>query len=124
MSFADAVARALRTAKNLTGLEVVYRRGSDAVPLKATKTRPAVDQDRAEGVTIDADAADWLIEAADLVIDGKRTKPAERDLIEYLAGSVKETYRVMPTTGESHYEPVDPWNLSWRVHTKLVQRDE
>jgi hypothetical protein len=126
MGVPQAVARALRAAKNLTGLDVLYWRGDESIPLRATKTQRTGATESDEAVSLDANQADWLVEAADLVIDGRRTEPAERDLVEYLDLTTKarELWRVVAPIGDRHFEPVDPWQNTWRVHTERVNRDD
>jgi hypothetical protein len=98
---------------------VVYDRGGQTVTLDATFGRTDAERVDENGVGIREEIVDFLVTAADLVIDGAAVLPKRGDAIRYTDGAVEKTYEVM-TVGEGHYRPADPFGTMLRIHTKLI----
>lgn len=96
---------------------VVYSRGADSVELAATRGASDVEEVDETGGYLKTEAADWIIRAADLVLDGSAVRPARGDRITH-AGRV---YEVMPFGGEPEWRWADRSQLCMRIHTKLVE---
>jgi hypothetical protein len=62
---------------------------------------------------------DYLLKAADLVIDGSAVLPQVGDWFEEVFGDEATRVRVMPYESEPHYRYSDPQRTELRVHTKL-----
>ena len=100
--------------------EVTYRRGVDAVVVKATIGRTLFEQDDGAGVTVCMQVRDYLIDTADLVLASEPTLPAKGDRIEEIDAGQKHTYEVLPLGGEQHWRYSDPYRRTLRIHTKLI----
>jgi len=122
MSLATAVAAAVKTAKRIAGVTVVYRRGADSVVLeKAIKTNVSVPIQRDGGLTTEVERTDWIIQADELVLNETEIEPAEGDQLDQIGGSKTLTYEAMPIGTERCFKPLDPHGTAWRVHTKLIK---
>lgn len=100
--------------------EVTYRRGADAVVVKATIGRTLFEQDDGAGVIVRVQVRDYLIDTADLVLAGTPTLPAKGDRIEEFYAGQKHTYEVLPLGGEQHWRYSDLYRRTLRIHTKLI----
>lgn len=112
----DAAAQA---TKKLAGLTVTYTRGAATVDIVArvgmSKTEIA-DQD---GTSFEIKVRDWIVDAADLVLDAETVTPRRGDTItETVAGMVR-VYEVLPVAGEETHRYSDATGKRWRIHTKL-----
>ncbi len=104
--------------------EVTYRRGMDAVVVKATIGRTLFEQDDGAGVIVRMQVRDYLIDTADLVLAGEQTLPAKGDRIEEIDAGLKHTYEVLSLGGEQHWRYSDPYRRTLRIHTKLIETEE
>ncbi len=104
--------------------EVTYRRGADAVAVKATIGRTLFEQDDGAGVTVRVQVRDYLIDTVDLVLAGNQTLPAKGDRIEEIDAGQKHTYEVLSLGGEQHWRYSDPYRRTLRIHTKLIETEE
>jgi hypothetical protein len=104
--------------------EVTYRRGMDAVAVKATIGRTMFEQDDGAGVIVRMQVRDYLIDTADLVLASEPTLPAKGDRIEEIDAGQKHTYEVLPLGGEQHWRYSDPYRRTLRIHTKLIETEE
>ena len=112
-----------RAATQIAGIPVEYRRGADAIQIQAKKLLATVDVDSGDGTIITAQRVDWIGATDDLVFEGEVTEPAAGDKVVELLGSKERTYEVMPVGTESHFEPEDPYQNEWRIHSKLTQTE-
>ena len=104
--------------------EVTYRRGANAVVVKATIGRTVFEQDDGAGVIIRTQVRDYLILAADLVLAGQKTLPEKGDQIEETDAGQKFVYEVLPLGGEQHWRYSDPYRRTLRIHTKLIATED
>jgi hypothetical protein len=100
---------------------VTYRRGDQNVQVQATIGRTIFRLDAPSdgfGVTTRYVSRDYLIRAADLVLNGEQTLPQRGDQIVELNGV---THEVMgPGSGEPDWRFSDPQRLTLRIHTKEI----
>jgi hypothetical protein len=104
--------------------EVTYRRGANAVVVKATIGRTLFEQDDGAGVIIRTQVRDYLIDTADLVLAGQPTLPEKGDRVEETDAGKKYVYEVLPLGSEPHWRYSDPYRRTLRIHTKLVATEE
>ncbi|HOQ06010.1 MAG TPA: hypothetical protein PKY88_12445 [Anaerohalosphaeraceae bacterium] len=97
--------------------EVTYQRGAESVPVLATFGKTTYEVEEAEGVTVGAEVVDFLIAAADLVIQDQPIRPQYGDQI-IVAG--QGTYEVLDLPGAGCYRYSDPYQMTFRIHTKLI----
>ncbi len=105
-----------------TAESVVYWRGAAFVTLSASVGQTEQDVQDTDGFTIANTSIDWLITAADLVLDGETVLPEIGDLIKHTYESKTFTYKVLTIDGgERHWRHTEQITKTMlRVHTKLV----
>jgi hypothetical protein len=96
------------------GTTVTYKRSLSSVSITATKARPirSLDTDQAH---IEASEQDWIVTAADLVLDSTTILPARGDIIQV---STTEKYRVLGDSATPAYAPHDEYGVMLRIHSK------
>ncbi len=104
--------------------EVAYLRGVDSVTVRATVGRTIFEQDDGTGVIVRTEVRDYLIDTADLVLDGQPALPERGDRIEEIKAGRKFTYEVMPLGTEPHWRYSDPYRTTLRVHTKHIATED
>ena len=104
--------------KSHAGRSVTYRRGGDSVTVTATIGRTEFELDDEFGVLRKIESRDFLISAADLVLNSVTVLPERGDEIDETQGSVTYTYEVMAPGKEPHYRFSDPYRRTLRIHTK------
>lgn len=67
--------------KTHASTEVIYVRGGDQVPVKATIGKTEFEIDGGSGVVLRIQSRDFLVHTADLVLGGTETLPVAGDLI-------------------------------------------
>lgn len=100
------------------------RDGAGLCRLQAVAGNRPLRQVDAYGATLLSwEYTDWLILAADLVLQGQGTLPEPGDRIEeQRAGGRTRIYEVMAPGGEPVYRWCDSDHKHLRVHSKLVER--
>lgn len=106
--------------KTHAAVDVVYVRGIESVPVKATigKTEFAIED--GSGAILRIQSRDFLIQAADLEFGGVPVLPVAGDQIRETHGSRTFVYEVMAPGSEPHYRFSDPFRKLLRIHTKHV----
>jgi len=104
--------------KTHAGRTVTYRRGTDTVAVTATIGRTEFEVDDEFGVLRKIESRDFLILAADLVLNGQAVLPERGDEIDETQGGVTYTYEVMAPGKEPHFRYSDPYRKTLRIHTK------
>ena len=99
---------------------VAYSRGVDSVALAATIGRTEFEDADEYGVIHRTEARDYLVLAADLVLDGAQVLPVAGDLIKETAGEQTLIYEVMSLGREPPYRYSDPYRQTLRIHTKHI----
>ncbi|NQU26444.1 MAG: hypothetical protein HQ567_34595 [Candidatus Nealsonbacteria bacterium] len=100
---------------------IVYRRDQQTVEIDAQKLSVAVELDRGDGVTVEAQRTDWIVAIENLILDGQPVTPLEGDRIEQQMGTKTFVYEVIPLGTDSHCRPAGPYGHDWRIHSKLVE---
>ena len=99
---------------------VTYRRGQSSVSLQATIGRTEFEITGEFGVVEKAESRDFLIQAADLSLDGVATQPKRGDQIHETQGNTTFIYEVMAPGKEPHWRYSDQYRKVLRVHTKQI----
>ena len=115
-----AGARATRTALTYTRPGAVA--STDLMGTQGKKLFKIQDPDQP---AVMVETVDFLILAADLVIDGNVTEPMEDDYITRIQGGKKNIYRVLSPGGdEPIFEYSDTGRTMLRVHTKFYDQED
>ena len=100
---------------------VAYRRGADEVTVQATIGRTLLKLDDGYGgVRMEWTDRDFLIHAADLVLDGEPSLPERGDLIRETQGTRTFVYEVMAPGKEPPWRWSDVFRKVLRIHTKQI----
>lgn len=102
--------------KSSASSSAIYHRGAVSCPLGATFGRRETIVEAA-GIVEQHEQWDFVITAADLVLEGVASLPRSGDWIE-VAG---RKYEVLPLPGQDCFRPCDPFGTQLRIHTKQVQ---
>jgi len=97
--------------------EVTYQRGTDSVTVLATFGKTTYEVEASEGITVGAEVVDFLIAASELIIQEQPIQPKFGDQI-LVAG--QGTYEVLDLPGAGCWRYSDPYQMTFRIHTKLV----
>lgn len=119
MAFSQALINAVRTARQVAGVAVTYRRGEASVELTAVVGQTPTERDDGTGTIVRSTVRDYLIAVSDLVLSGEVTTPQRGDRIEEPSGHV---YEVMPVGSEPAWRYSGPGRDVFRVHTRLIDR--
>lgn len=95
-----------------------YRRSSYSVSLAATKGRSTHAITDSQGFLINEESDDFLIAAADLIINGSAVEPAAGDWI--VEGSSGSTYEVTGVAGGPAWRWADSYRKRYRIHVKYL----
>ena len=90
------------------------------VELLATIGRTEFEQVDEFGIVHKLQSRDFLIRAADLVLNSELTLPKAGDRIRETVGAQTFVYEVMAPGGEPPWRYSDPYRKTLRVHTKHV----
>lgn len=99
---------------------VTYQRGESAVELAATVGRTLFETANEFGIVERTESRDFLIAAADLVLDGQSAQPRRGDRIREPSGGQVFVYEVMAPGNEPCWRFSDPYRRTLRIHTKQV----
>lgn len=97
--------------------EVIYQRGAESVPVLATFGKTTYEVKEAEGITVGAEVVDFLITAANLVLQDEPIQPRYGDQIIV---SGQGTYEVLDLPGDGCFRYSDPYQMTFRIHTKRI----
>lgn len=103
---------------------VTYQRGTKSVELAATIGRTVFEQTDEYGIVHKTESRDFLIGAADLVIDGVRVTPKAGDRIHENTDQQTLVYEVMAPGSEPPWKYCDSYRRTLRIHTKLIGTEE
>lgn len=101
----------------------VTERASYVVALLATIGKTEFEQADEFGVVHRLQSRDFLIRAADLVLNGELTLPKAGDRIRETVGAQTFVYEVLAPGGEPPWRYSDPYRKTLRVHTKHVSTE-
>lgn len=100
---------------------VTYRRGSESVVLtgKAWVGRTVFSRvPRDGGAAVVFGDRDYLIPAADLVVEGKRFEPERGHQVVEVIDGTERTFELISPAGEPAWRWADPGRTFYRVHTQ------
>jgi len=100
--------------------KVTYQRDTSTAEIDATIGRTEFEVDNGHGVLEHVASRDYLIPAADLVLDGSQTLPQAGDRIRETDANQTFVYEVMAPADEPPWRYSDPYRKTLRVHTKHV----
>lgn len=110
-----------KVRKDHASRTVTYKRGADEVELEATKGASPHSSKDQYGFAYRVKSVDWLLTAADLILDGSETTPQRGDIIEEVIDGTTFTYEVMPFGEDPEWRWSDvPAHTTMRVHTKEI----
>ena len=115
---ADGVANLHVHRKAHMSSPVVYSRGAASVTVSATVGRTVFEAEDDSGSITRVTVRDFILTAADLVLDGSAAEPQAGDEIRETVGSTVFVHEVMPVPGEGVWRWSDPHRVALRVHTK------
>lgn len=122
MSLRDFVRDALEVVRDVAGEDVVYTDGLHSVSLKAIPGNASNTVSTVQALSVVADEHDWLIQVADLVLNGAPAIPRKGAQIAIERDGRTLTYQVTPKGTEQPYR-LDPTGSLYRIRTKLVNRE-
>lgn len=99
---------------------VVYARGAEEVTLNATIGQTEFEEQDRDGFVQRTQSRDFIVLAADLIIDSVVVTPEKGDLIRETTGSTVRTFEVLPFGDSPLWRWSDPHRTAIRVHTKHV----
>jgi hypothetical protein len=100
---------------------VVYHRGADSIAVQATIGRTLLKlNDSYGGVRMQWTDRDFLIQAADLVLNGSTLTPERGDRITETVGLNMSVFEVMAYGGEPPWRYSDPFGKLLRIHAKFI----
>lgn len=104
---------------------VVYKRGANSVSVSAAPGSTDFPVDSETAVLETYESRDWMIKAADLILDGSTVLPEPGDQVRDTQGATVYVYEVMAPAGEQHYRFADdPYRRMLRIHTKLAGTED
>ena len=106
--------------KTHASVDVVYERGVEQVPVKATIGKTEFELDDGSGVVVRIQSRDYLIHTADLQLSGRPALPVAGDRIRETQGGTTFVYQVIAPGNEPHYRSSDTFRTLLRIHTKHV----
>lgn len=119
-AFDDDFAAADAQFAEAFGGDVTYVRGSSETTVTATATLHDYEVTDVRGAIETIRSRDYVIEAADLMIDGEPIEPRSRDRIkETIAGTI-EVFQAMPLGKRPVAEHTDASHTAWLIHTKHI----
>jgi hypothetical protein len=98
---------------------VTYQRGNNTVDVQATIGRTIFRTDDGYGAAVRTESRDFLITAADLVIDGAAVLPERGDQIRETVDAQVFIYEVLAPGDEQHFRYSDQYRRTLRIHTKF-----
>lgn len=100
---------------------VTYARGESTVDIQATMGAVTfVETDDDGGIIGQIESREFIIRAADLVLDSTVTLPRAGDTITHNDGSTSRVFRVTSPGGEPPFKYSDPLQRTLRIHTKYA----
>lgn len=108
---------------HMTQTVLYVRDGENAsytVELLATIGRTEFEQADEFGIVHKLQSRDFLIRAADLVLNSALTLPKAGDRIRETVGAQTFVYEVMAPGGEPPWRYSDPYRQTLRIHTKHI----
>lgn len=112
-----------RTQRKHCASDVTYQRNDSAIAVRATRGRSEWEVTDEIGVLTRAESRDFLIDVADLVIDGEPAEPAvgDRVLDSVVPDDDSGVYEVAaPASGLPPWKWADEHRITYRIHAKYI----
>jgi hypothetical protein len=106
--------------KSSHGRTVTYQRGESSISVVARFARIDTTIDESSGLEVRTCDQAWLIDAADLEIDGVATKPTRGDRIIIGDASDGKVYEVAAVPGLDCWRWSDSYQKTYHIHTKSI----
>jgi hypothetical protein len=103
---------------------VTYVRGDKSVALSATVGKTTFEVDDGYGVLVRHESRDFLILAADLVLNDTSVLPQRGDRIRETQGATTFIYEVTAPGKEPCWRYSDPYRKTLRIHTMQIESGE
>ena len=108
--------------KNNVGQSVTYRRGAYSVVVSATLGESSHDIVTPAGIVVEVHSRDFLIDVADLVLNGVQATPERGDTIEHVdSQGLTVTHELMSLSNQPAWKYSDPYRLKYRIHTERIK---
>jgi len=104
---------------NVSG-DVIYRRGATTVTVSAVRGATQFEEGDDFGRLLRREIRDFLIEAADLVLDSVLIQPERGDQIIFTEAGFTWTYEVAGPGNEPPWRWSDRHHTQIRIHTKFT----
>ncbi len=102
---------------------VLYQRGTSSVEVLATIGKTMFEVDSGQGILERVESRDFLVLAADLVLDAQATLPQAGDQIRETQGTRTFVYEVMAPGSEPAWRYSDAFRKTLRIHTKQIDTE-
>ena len=102
---------------------VEYVRGAQSAELPATVGKTTFEVDDGYGVLVRYESRDFLVQAADLVLDAAPVLPQRGDRIRETQGQQVFVYEVTAPGKEPCWRYSDPYRQTLRIHSKQVETE-
>lgn len=120
-AIAGAIAGLLQAVSSAAGVAVSYRRGNlTPAVLTAIPSRRPYEVVHMDGTVSQAQARDYILASAILVIEGQQVEPAPGDKIDETINGDLTTFEVMAVGAEKCFDYSDAAKTMIRIHTKQV----
>lgn len=98
-----------------------YRRGDRAVTVRAAVGRTNHEYDRGDGLIVRVESRDYLVDVADLALNGVPVEPQDGDQVVDADGAGREVaYEVAAVAGGPCFRFTDGYRRRFRIHTKFA----
>lgn len=121
----NVLAVGLQAGLSLAATSLTYTQGDNTIAdLEGTQGSTDWRTTDSDGFPLRKTSVDWLVKAADLVIEEVAILPKRNDLITRIIGGVSRVYQVLPFgDDEQEYRFMDAGRTMLRIHTKLMTED-
>lgn len=124
MAFQSFLTAGLATIRALARGPVTYQRGAASVAIDAAEGKSQITLPASDNTLTVIESQDFLITAADLVLDGILVLPQRNDKILKTINGQVQTYQVLDLKGAPSYYFSDANNTALRIHTKLIKTED
>ena len=110
------------TLQDNASVSVTYTRGAYSVTLDVVLGQTRFASNSPNKARVEYSDRDYLITAAELVLNGSVVDPADGDRITEVVNGTSMIFEIMPprNTDEPAARPSGPDRQTWRVHCKRV----
>lgn len=105
------------------GESITYSRGRSSVSITATVGKTLLKLADEYGTRVEWADQDFLIRAADLVLDGEAVEPQRGDTVRWARGGTTYVFEVLAPGNEPAWRWADEHRTMYRVHAKEVERE-